>query len=269
MFSPKALVMIVVIATVSNGTMARAALINVNFEAFTPGGTDGNPPGTFIFETEAALSGPAGGLNTQWNQFAASDSSGVMVDATGAPTTVTFTTNFTESRRGSNANVLPIYNSSLTDFGKGAARNLTINGLEAGREYNIWLVAYRDQTTAPERLSGTWSTANPTTSANSQLLDSTLIQSDLAFQQGVTFVLFQNVLATGAGTIVFNGQATITDLPIDGNDFRLGLSGFQILAVPEPASVAIWSLLGLGLVGAGVYRARRTLNLDRHDSVSQ
>ena len=28
-------------------------------------------------------------------------------------------------------------------------------------------------------------------------------------------------------------------------------------AVPEPASVAIWSLLGLGLTGFGVYRARR------------
>lgn len=28
-------------------------------------------------------------------------------------------------------------------------------------------------------------------------------------------------------------------------------------AVPEPASVAIWSMLGLGLAGFGVYRARR------------
>ncbi len=48
----------------------------------------------------------------------------------------------------------------------------------------------------------------------------------------------------GNPLITGNGTLTVT-----------GITSPQ--AVPEPASIAIWSLLGLGLAGFGAYRARR------------
>lgn len=230
---------------------AHAVLVNVNFEAFTPASAALLP-----IETESALLGPAGGLNTQWNQYQDEDSSGVVVDSTGAATSVTFTTNFSEGRRGSNANVLPIFNSTLTDFGRtSVARNLTINGLLAGSLHDVYIVAYRDQSTATERLSGTWTSANATTSATSQLLDSTTTQSDLAFLDGVNFIKFSNVQADALGKIVFNAQSTFNPAATDSNNhFRLGLSGFQIQApaVPEPASLTL-----IGLAAGGLFLRRR------------
>ena len=36
-----------------------------------------------------------------------------------------------------------------------------------------------------------------------------------------------------------------------------GLAGTAVEVVPEPASIAIWSLIGLGLAGFGYSRTRR------------
>lgn len=256
MFNRKSLGLFAAILMMAIGTSANAALINgqlinVNFEAFT-----GSAPGGF--ETESALSGPLGGLNTQWNQFADEDSSGVVVDSANLGTTVSFTTNFSESRRGENSNVLPIFNSTLTDFGRsGVSRNLTIAGLEADSLHDIAIVAYRDQNpfnNGQERLKGTWSTTNATTSASSQLLDSATTQSDLAFADGVNFLLFENVQADASGMIVFDAVAEFrigaNPNDNDANDFhRLGLSGFQIqsliVTVPEPATATL-AMIGLG-----------------------
>jgi hypothetical protein len=93
----------VLIAGLGAGT-AGAELINVNFNGFTGGNLQS--------ETEATLSGPAGGLATSWNQYADEDSTGVMIDSTGANTGVTFTTNFTEGRTGSASN-LSLYSDGL------------------------------------------------------------------------------------------------------------------------------------------------------------
>ena len=75
-----------------------------------------------------------------------------------------------------------------------------------------------------------------------------------------------------AGTVDIDGtewefvdSGLVAGLMADGSGgFTLGLnstsgSGVQTVAaaVPEPASVAIWSLIGLGLTGFGVYRARK------------
>ena len=45
----------------------------------------------------------------------------------------------------------------------------------------------------------------------------------------------------------------------DGGDITLSnvSADFSVAAVPEPASVTIWSILGMGLAGFGFYRARR------------
>ena len=42
-----------------------------------------------------------------------------------------------------------------------------------------------------------------------------------------------------------------------GDDLTFALDSISISQIPEPASFAIWSLLGLGLAGMGYYRTRR------------
>lgn len=224
------------IAGIVAGT-ANAALVSVNFEQYTPSlGT---------FEVESTLVGPAGGLGTEWNQYADEDSTGVMVDSTGAPTTVTFTTNFSEGRSGGGGNT-PMLRSTLTDFGRGQQRRLTIDGLVVDGRYNIWLTSFRDSTSEVERTVGTWSTPNSTKSPISQIIDNRPGRNGTTFVDGYNYVLFEKVIADASGQIVFDGQGLIIDLPISNNDYRLGLSGFQILEVPEPATAL---LAGLGLLG--------------------
>ena len=60
------------------------------------------------------------------------------------------------------------------------------------------------------------------------------------------------------GTLPFDGPGRATG---NGNfvvqEFSVFQSQIQAQAVPEPASVAIWSLIGIGLAGFGYYRLRR------------
>ena len=108
--------------------------INVNFTGGTP-------------ETESALSGPGGGLGTTWNQFVGPDSPGVVLDSLGPATTVTIDTNFgLPNTFDAPVIALPMLRGSMTNFGKGSDdTNVTINGLEAGGVYNIWMVTLRNQ----------------------------------------------------------------------------------------------------------------------------
>ena len=222
---------------------ANAALINVNFNGFT-GAADAG-------QVESSLEGPGGGLGTSWNQFADEDSAGTLVTSTGAATTIEFTSNFSESRYNGDGPSLTMLRAALTDFGRGATRNLTITGLELGGIYDIWLVGYRDSTAARERIVGNWATTNATTSSTDQLIDNRVGNNGATFVDGYNYVLFENVVADGAGQIVFDGKgATILDGFDD--DYRHGLNGFQINAIPEPSSLA---LLGLG--GLMVLRRRR------------
>jgi len=213
---------------------AHAQSINVNFNGFTGGNLQS--------EVESTLSGPAGGLATSWNQYAANSSAGAMLDSTGAATTVTFTSTWSEGRTG-NVNDLPIFRSTLTDFGKGIqGRNLTINGLTPAGLYDIWVMAYRDAADAAERLGAYWSTANATTSTSTQLLSSFGTQNGTTFEYGVNYVLFENVAADGSGVITFTANAGLATDPDFTANVRSGLSGFQLrpaqAAGPVDASVS-------------------------------
>jgi hypothetical protein len=221
---------------------ATGALINVNFEQFTPSlGT---------FEVESTLEGPAGGLGTQWNQFADDDSAGTLVDSTGAATTVAFTTNFSEGRSGGAGNT-PMLRSTLTDFGRVQSRTLTITGLDPGGLYDLWLASYRDSTAARERTAGQWTLVNPTTSASAQDIDNRSGRNGATFVLNYNYAVWEDVQADGSGQIVVNGKGFGL---VDGydDDYRLGLSGIQIQNIPEPGSLAL-----LGLAGLVLLRRRR------------
>ncbi len=59
----------------------------------------------------------------------------------------------------------------------------------------------------------------------------------------------------------YSGDLQVTANQFQFTDIGSGVGGInynvQFAAVPEPTSVAIWSLLGLGLAGYGYYRHRR------------
>jgi hypothetical protein len=195
--------------------------INVNFEQFTPG------PGTFAVKSE--LFGPAGGLASIWNQFAANSSSGALLDPAGIATGVAFTTNFSEGR-SDGTGATPMLRSTLTDFGRGAARTFTITGLSPGALYDIWLTSFRNQPSAIERTYGRWTANNPTSSNSVQFIDNRDGQNGTTFVEGYNYAVFKTVVADETGNISFSGKGMMAADGADG-DYRLGLSGFQIVPV--------------------------------------
>lgn len=72
------------------------------------------------------------------------------------------------------------------------------------------------------------------------------------WEYGVNYVLFENVGADDNGEIILLGDAAdgTADIPEYGETYstRLPLSGWQIEAVPEPASMGLLALGGLALL---------------------
>jgi hypothetical protein len=200
--------------------------INVNFTGGTP-------------ETASSLSGPAGGLGTNWNQFTGPNSAGVVLDSLGTATTVTITSNFGLPNTFDGAVIaLPMLRGSMTNFGKGVDNtNVTINGLEAGGFYNIWMVTLRNQPyngTGTEQYVGWWRTTHASTSPSDQLVNAVgATVNTSTFVAGYNYVLFEKVEANGSGQIVFTGVAGPL---LDGsnNNHRHGLNGLQIEKTTAP-----------------------------------
>ena len=211
--------------------------INVNFT----GGTA---------ETESALSGPAGGLGTTWNQFTGPTSPGTLVHSAGPATTVTIDTNFgLPGTFDTPVIALPMLRGSMTNFGKGIDdTNVTISGLEADGLYDIWLVTLRNQPwqsenpdPGTEQYVGWWSTTNATSSASSQLVDARGESINTStFVNGYNYVLFEDVVANGSGQIAFTGVAGFL---LDGSDnsSRLGLNGLQIREASVTTGFNAWA----------------------------
>ena len=81
-------------------------------------------------------------------------------------------------------------------------------------------------------IGGTTLTATAVTGAGTNL------NGALTFTDGVTHVLFSDVVATG-GSITFSTSTA---------ERAFVLSGLQIEQVPEPSAVALFGLAGLGLI---------------------
>jgi hypothetical protein len=215
-----ALVTILCLAGISQGQ-----LINVNFN----GGGDS--------PAESTLAGPAGGLGTTWNSVAAVDT-GLLNDSTGAPTTVSIDTNYSNITLGQQTpGTLPVFRSFADVFGRPNTNTVTLNGLEPEGFYDIWILSYRDINTGAttERNVGTWTTSNTTTSPSPQSVNSQTGSPDgTAFQEGYNYVLFENVEATVGGVISFTATGNGAGLPQDGNSRRVHLNGLQIEKTTPP-----------------------------------
>ena len=198
---------------------------NVNFFTFTPAFA-----GPFFPENESELFGPAGGLETRWNQFNAPSGTNLF-DPTGVLTGVSFTTNFTEGRAGGADNT-PMLRSTLTDFAKGTARTFTISGLPPGTLYDVWLASYRDSAATNERTYGRWTANNPTASDTIHFIDNRDGQNGTTFVEGYNFIVFQTVEVDENGEISFDGQG-MTMMEGADDEYRLGLSGFQLAPIRE------------------------------------
>lgn len=223
---------------------------NVNFWTFTP-----PAQGPFFPPAESELFGPAGGFETRWNQFNAASGSNLL-DPSGVLTGVSFTTNFTEGRAGGAANT-PMLQSTLTDFGRGAARTFTISGLPEGAIYDVWLASYRGSTAANERTYGRWTANNPTASDTVQFIDNRDGQNGTTFEEGYNFVVFQSVLVDANGQISFAGKGMMLADGADG-DYRLGLSGFQLV----PSSPALIASFGIPDSSGVIDQEAKTITLN-------
>jgi Carbohydrate esterase, sialic acid-specific acetylesterase/Invasin, domain 3 len=206
-------------ATDTTDSIALTQIANVNFiAAIAPKLINVNFIGGGDSPVQSTLSGPAGGLNTTWNSVAAVNT-GALNDSTGAATTVTVGTDYANVSLGQDT------------FGRPNGNTVTINGLESGGIYDIWILSYRDITTASttERNVGTWTTSNTTTSPSSQSVNSqTGSPGGTAFQAGYNYVLFENVVATLGGVISFTALGNGAGMAQDENSRRIHLNGLQI-----------------------------------------
>ena len=211
------------ITALSGITAANAALVNVNFNKTED-------------ETESLLEGAGGGLDTEWNQYTTTSTTGSLVDSTGAASDITVATTFTGVETYNGDTPLWVFESELTDFGRGLTRTVTVNGLVSGNSYDVWLMSARKTSTDAEQFFGTW-----TNGGSTQTIDGRDAGTDptntTTFEDGVNYVLFANVEAA-------SGQIVFTSVAADG--YRNGLNAIQIAdVIPEPSGLALFGLAGL------------------------
>lgn len=133
---------------------------------------------------------------------------------------------------------------------------LSISGLAASTSYVIRIWAVDTRTASGSPVGSTWSWYDTTNGFASATLIGTLVQPNTATANNAAF------LATLTNNNVYSVSATVTSTA--GGVLNFGLvngdssgfiNGFELSAIPEPASAA--ALFGLAAVGAFATRRRR------------
>ena len=205
----------------------------------------------------SSLQGVLGGTGESWNQATGTFSN--LVDSTGGSSSISVAGLSGGQNEGPASS---IFFGNSNAFGKGDNQTISISGLAAAGVYNIYIYALSHNTPSwgnfgdTERAAGAFTTTNVSGNGASQPLDNGNTGTNATtFTAGSNYVLFQSIVADGAGNISIVADAlnnTSLD-PQNPNATRLHINGLQIASIPETSSAA---LLGLGAV-ALILRRRK------------
>ncbi len=247
------------------GRSARADAINIDFNSVTvttsPGtfipGVGSIPGGstTSVSPTYSGI-GAAPDTGTRWNGvnvngFAQNQNSGALVNSNGAATSVTLTTNSVgvmDSPNGVGANNHAA--KTLLEefiFTDTTARTVTLNGLTAGTNYNLYLYGVGSNALGTTNgLSRSAFTVNGVTQSTSGPNAATT-----NFTLGEDYVMFNNLSAN-------NNSISISYAAFSGetrgvfNGLQLQFAG--VAPVPEPST---WAMMALGVGALGLIARRK------------
>jgi alpha-galactosidase len=198
---------------------ASAQTINVNFYN-TSGTVTPAVPSTLY-----GVLGANGGLGTTWNQTNV-DSGASLKDSTGATTGVGYVLAGYGNGWVWGTPALTVLTAGRANFTVPSSHVFTITGLVAGAKYDVWIASANCLTS--QQSAGTWATTNATSSPSSQFVSNVGAVNGSTWQLGNNYALFLDVVADGAGKIIFTAQ----DGMVGSTSYRFPLSGFQIMPSP-------------------------------------
>ena len=183
--------------------------------------------------------------NTQAGWMAAIPANGVTF-ASVAPTSLASRDRNTGNTNGSGGDVAN--NDMWRDFifangssvSNGGGMDISISGLMANTVYGVRLWGWDDSSNGGR--SALWNGSNV-----------------LAFPNGPDpmslddYVVSFQATADSLGILVLQGRVD----PNGDDDHNVFVNGFELTAIPEPATIAVWGLLGLCWAGLSTWRRRR------------
>ncbi len=223
-------------------SLCSAAVYNVNY-------LGGRAPAS-----ESSLQGVIGSTGETWNQATGNFTN--LNDSAGGTSTIGISGIQDNNDNNDTISGLTIFSGNASSFGKGVNRTITITGLTLNGLYDIYIYALSHNTGSwadlnnTERAAGSFITTNTSGNGQTQALENGNTGTNATnFTLGSNYVLFQSIVADGAGNISIIADAKDNTLVFDplnpsaSNATRLHVNGLQIAAVPETSSAA---LLGLG-----------------------
>jgi PEP-CTERM motif len=218
-------------------------LIDVDFN-FAAGGT----------QSGAAVIGASGDV---WN--GQSDyhvpSAAVLNLATGSPSSgVSYSlSGFTQEVDGGSALAFTQYGQLMRDgyiVGPGNTATISFSGLTAFQPYDLYFYSsFADASGTDVR------TTTFTIAGNS--LTATTVGAPLVFVEGNNYVHFRSQAANANGQMTVTIQGVGGLIPAGGPDLTGGIvNGFQITPVPEPATMVLFGIGGLGALSVGLRREK-------------
>jgi hypothetical protein len=191
MMSTKKLLCVVAVAVIAAivfaaGTVANAALINVNIMSHGEMG-----------EVESSLVGPAGGAGTTWNQLPSVPGNwnppfgNNLLDSTGATTAVDFSFHLPYCDPWGSPDLTLLhaayYNPGWSDWGV-----CEISDLDPTKTYDLYIASYYPNESGSK---GTFTTTNATSNGSSQSVDNGGAGGNgSTWVQGENYVLFDDVV---------------------------------------------------------------------------